>query len=97
MNGSLVIHYEQRKVTLAGHPVPLTAGEYDLLCILSENVGRVVHYDLLIRQMWSGPDSGDPDRIRTFIKQLRRKLGDEPARPTYILNVRGVGYRMAQQ
>ena len=97
VNGSLVIHYEQRKVTLAGHPVSLTAGEYDLLCILSENVGRVVNYDLLIRQMWSGPDSGDPDRVRTFIKQLRRKLGDQPARPTYILNVRGVGYRMAQQ
>ena len=97
VNGSLVIDYEQRKVTLAGHPVSLTAGEYDLLRILSENVGRVVTYDLLIRQMWSGPDSGDPDRVRTFIKQLRRKLEDEPARPTYILNVRGVGYRMAQQ
>ncbi|MCY4382363.1 MAG: helix-turn-helix domain-containing protein [Nitrospinae bacterium] len=35
-----------------------------------------------------------PNRVRTFVKQLRRKLGDDSARPTYILNVRGVGYRM---
>ena len=39
-------------------------------------------------------DSGDPRLVRNFVKQLRRKLGDDPARPAYILNERGVGYRM---
>ena len=34
------------------------------------------------------------DRIRTFVKRLRRKLGDDPARPTYVLNERGIGYRV---
>ncbi len=93
--GDLAIRYEQRRVTMAGHPVRLTATEYELLRILSVNPGRVLAYDSLVRQMWSPPDYGDPDRVRTFVKQLRRKLGDDPAHPRYILNERGVGYRMA--
>ncbi len=72
-------------------------GDYnELLHILSVNAGRVVSYDSLIRQLWNGPDSGDQDRVRTFVKQLRRKLGDDPALPVYIQNVRAVGYRMAE-
>ena len=93
--GDLAIQYEQRRVTVAGHPVRLTATEYELLRILSVNPGRVLTYDSLVRQMWNPPDYGDPDRVRTFVKQLRRKLGDDPARPRYIRNERGVGYRMA--
>ena len=96
MLGDLAIRYEQREVTVADRPVQLTATEYELLRILSVNAGRVVTYDSLIRQVWNGPDSGDTDRVRTFVKQLRRKLGDDPARPTYIQNVHGVGYRMAE-
>ena len=94
--GDLAIQYEQRRVTVAARPVDLTATEYELLHMLSMNAGRVVSYDSLIRQLWNGPDSGDQDRVRTFVKQLRRKLGDDPARPVYIRNVRAVGYRMAE-
>ena len=94
MLGDLAIQYEQRRVTVAARPVDLTATEYELLHILSVNAGRVVSYDSLISQLWNGPDSGDQDRVRTFVKQLRRKLGDDPALPVYIRNVRAVGYRM---
>ena len=94
--GDLAIQYEQRRVTMAARPLQLTATEYELLRVFSMNVGRVMTYDSLIRQVWNGPDSGDTDRVRTFVKQLRRKLGDDPARPVYIQNVHGVGYRMAQ-
>ena len=93
--GDLAIRYEQREVTLAGRPVTLTATEYELLRILSVNAGRVVTYEALIHHLWHGPEPGDSDRVRTFVKQLRRKLGDDPARPVYIQNVRAVGYRMA--
>ncbi len=92
--GDLAIYYEQRRVTVGGRPVQLTVTEYELLRILSVNAGRVLTYDSLVRRMWSGPDYGDPDRVRTFVKQLRRKLADDPARPRYVLNERGVGYRM---
>ena len=94
--GDLTIDYEERRVTVAAHPVRLTATEYELLRVLSVNPGRVMTYDSLIRQIWNGPDSGDTDRVRTFVKQLRRKLGDDPSRPAYIQNVHAVGYRMAK-
>ena len=92
--GELAVHYEERRVTVAGRPAPLTATEYELLRLLTLNAGRVSTYESLIRQLWDGPDSAEPDRVRTFVKQLRHKLGDDPARPAYILNVRGVGYRV---
>ena len=92
--GELAIDYEARRVTVGDRPVRLTATEYELLRLLSLNAGRVSTYESLIRRLWSGRDPGDPDRVRTFIKQLRRKLGDDPARPTWILNERGVGYRV---
>ena len=94
--GNLAIHYEQRRVTLGGRPVPLTATEYELLAVLSASAGRVSTYDSLIRQVWGGAQAVEPARVRTFVKNLRRKLSDDADRPTYILTERGVGYRMAK-
>ena len=94
--GDLAIHYEQRRVRVAGRPAPLTATEYELLRVLSLSAGRVVTYGALLRQVWSGRESGGPKVVRAFVKTLRRKLGDDAARPTYIFNERGVGYRMAE-
>ena len=88
--------YEAAVVDGAGRRVRLTVKEYELLRILSVNAGRAVTYGALIRQMWPAPNRGDADRVRTFVKQLRRKLGDDPARPTFVLNERAVGYRMAE-
>ena len=92
--GDLAVHYEERRVAVGGRPVRLTATEFKLLRLLTLNAGRVSTYESLIHQLWNGPDTGDPDRVRTFVKQLRRKLGVDPARPAYILNERGVGYRV---
>ena len=92
--GDLAIHYEERGVTLAGRPVQLTVTEYELLRVLSVNAGRVTTYDSLIRQVWGGQESGGAELVRTFVKKLRRKLDDDVARPAYIFNERGVGYRM---
>ena len=93
--GDLAIHYEQRKVTVAGRPVRLTATEYELLRMLSINAGRVLTSEVLLRQVWGGRNSGDPTLVRTLVKKLRRKLGDDAAKPAYVLTERGVGYRIA--
>ena len=90
----LAIDYEQRRVTVAGRAVSLTVKEYELLRVLSVNAGRVTTYDALLRQVWATRDEGDPDLVRTFVKKLRRKLGDDAASPAYLFNERGVGYRM---
>ncbi len=94
--GDLAIHYEERRVTVAGRPVHLTTTEYNLLCVLSVNAGRVMTYDSLLRQVWSREESGDVRPVRSFVKILRRKLGDDAANPTYIFNERRVGYRMVR-
>ena len=94
--GDLTIHYGERRVTVAGRAVELTATEFELLRALSVNAGRVSTYDALLRQVWGGRDYGDTDLVRAFIKKLRRKLGDDPKQPAYIFNHRGVGYRVAR-
>ena len=94
--GELAIDYAERRVTLAGRPVQLTAIEYGLLFELSANAGRVMTYDRLLQRVWGLRRSGDSRRVRTAAKQLRRKLGDDANNPTYILNEPRVGYRMAK-
>ena len=49
-------------------------------------------YESLLRQVWG--ERGDAKDVRTFVKKLRRKLGDDAAKPAWILTERGVGYRM---
>ncbi len=92
--GALAIHHEERRVTVAGRKVELTATEYELLRVLSLDAGRVVTYEALLRKVWSGREAGDLDLVRNFVKKLRAKLGEDAANPTWIFNVRGVGYRM---
>ena len=94
--GDLAIHYERRRVSVAGRDVPLTATEFELLRTLSLDAGRVSTYDSLLRRVWGGRQYAGPELVRTFVKKLRRKLGDTAAKPAFIANVRGVGYRMVE-
>ena len=90
----LAIDYDKRSVTVGGRQVRLTVTEYELLRVLSVNAGRVMTYESLLRRIWEDREVTDTEPVRTFVKKLRAKLGDAPARPRYIFNERGVGYRM---
>ena len=92
--GDLAIRYDRREVTVAGRAVELTATEYELLRMLALNAGRVVPFETLLERVWAGSDGADANRVRVFVKQLRDKLGDPASDPAWILNQRGVGYRM---
>ncbi len=94
--GSLAIDYGQRLVTLAGRPVPLTATEYRLLYELSVNAGQVLTHDQLLRRVWGGKRPGDLGALRTHLRRLRGKLGEDAGSPTYIFAERRIGYRMAK-
>ncbi len=94
--GELAVRYDQRRVTVAGRPVDLTATEYELLRVLSLGAGRVVTFDSLIRQVWHGRKHGNRKLVRAFIRSLRSKLGDDASAPTCIFSERGVGYRMGE-
>ena len=94
--GELTVDYAEGQVTIAGHPVPLTATEYQLLAELSGAAGQTVTYKQLLRRVWKVHDDGDVRPVRTVVKSLRRKLGDDASDPTYIFNAPRVGYRMAK-
>ena len=94
--GALAIDFDRRRVSVGGDAVTLTATEYELLRVLALNAGRVVTYDTLLRRVWSGRSSADANLVRIFVRNLRRKLGDDAANPAWIFNERGVGYRMSE-
>ncbi len=93
--GELEIHYEQRRVTVAGRRVELTIKEYELLRVLSLEAGQVVAYRTLLCKVWSERPPTGAALVRNFVKKIRSKLGEDAKRPTWIFSVRGVGYRMA--
>ena len=90
----LTINYAERRVTVGRQPTRLTATEYRLLCELSLNAGRVLTNGQLLRRVWGAHAASDTRILRTFIKNLRRKLGDDAHHPTYIVTEPRVGYRM---
>ena len=92
--GDLAIDRATGRVTVAGRPVRLTAIEYKLLHTLSLDAGGTTTYQSLQRRVWGDRGGANPETVRNAIRKLRRKLGDDARNPKYILNVRGLGYRM---
>ena len=94
--GDLIIDHTRRRVSIAGQAVRLTVIEYELLHLLSVNSGRVLSYETLMGRLWGDKNGNNPERVRNFVRKLRSKLGDPATSPSYILNERGVGYRMPE-
>ena len=81
-------------MSVAGRPVRLTAIEHRLLVELSANAGKTLTHDHLMERVWDRRSDGDLRPMRTAVRSLRRKLGDDARSPTYIFTVPNVGYRM---
>lgn len=92
----LTVNFEERSVTVGGRRVELTAHEYEMLYELCVSPGRVVTHNTLMRRIWGRQRGGDMRRVRTLVKRLRRKLGDDADEPRYIFTEHGVGYRMGR-
>ncbi len=89
----LYIDYARRRVAIGKRDLRLTDTEYRLLVELSANAGATLTLDYLLRTVWR-KQGGDTRPLRSAIKTLRRKLGDDARRPTYIFNQPRVGYRL---
>ncbi len=94
--GEIRVNFDERRVTVSGQPVQLTATEYKLLTELSNCAGRVLTQDELLQRVWGPEYAGEPQLLRSYVKSLRQKLGDNARKPSYIFTEHGVGYRMAK-
>jgi two-component system, OmpR family, KDP operon response regulator KdpE len=92
--GDLEVDLARRSVTVKGRPVHLTPTEYELLRYLALHAGKPVTHTTLLRQVWGDYAIGDKYNTRYVVAQIRKKLGDDPANPKYIVNEPGVGYRL---
>lgn len=80
-----------------GGEAALTAKEYALLKKLAANRGNIVTIDALCQALWEGPMVGYENTLMVHIRRLREKLETDPSHPQYLLTVRGLGYRLAQE
>ncbi len=94
--GDLTLDYAQHQVSIQGHPVQLSRTEYKLLCILAQNVGRVMTHELLLERVWGAEYNREVDFIWVYISRLRRKIEVDPRHPRYILTVPDVGYKLVK-
>ena len=90
---AMSIDHAARLVVVDGRRVELTPIEYRLLVHLAANAGTLLTHDQLLAAVW-GPDQLDPGRLRSVVKNLRQKLGDNARNPHYITTVPHIGYRM---
>jgi two-component system KDP operon response regulator KdpE len=92
--GDLELDLARRLVSVQGRAVHLTPTEYEQLRYLALHAGRPVTHSTLLRQVWGDYAVGDKYNTRYVVAQIRKKLGDDPANPRYIVNEPGVGYRL---
>jgi len=91
--GSIAMDLSERRVTVGGQPVEMTAREYDLLAFLSAHPGRVFSREQLTRAVWGSLYAGTERTVDNFIARLRTHLADDADHPRHLETVRGVGYR----
>jgi DNA-binding response OmpR family regulator len=89
----LTLDVGRHEVTLAGQVLPLKPKEYDLLLFLAHNRDTTITRDLILERVWGWDFSGGTRTVDVHVRWLREKIERDPANPTRIVTVRGVGYR----
>lgn len=90
--GDLSVDLVRRIVKVADREVKLSPKEYDLLRLLVQHAGKVLTHKFLLHELWD--ESVDTQYLRVYVRQLRRKIENDPERPQYIQTETGIGYRL---
>lgn len=93
--GEIELDRERRLVKKAGAIVHLTPKEFDLLYCLMSRAGKPLTHARLLTSVWGTEYGSELEYLRTFVRQLRKKLEDDPARPKYLLTESYIGYRFS--
>jgi two-component system, OmpR family, response regulator RegX3 len=91
--GDVRLDPEEHLVTVRGELVPMPLKEFELLHILLANAGRVLPRETLIDRVWGSDYVGDTKTLDVHVKRLRSKIEIDPANPTQIVTIRGLGYK----
>jgi len=91
--GTIALDPDQHRVLVHGQEVTMPLKEFELLHILMANAGRVLPRETLIDRVWGTDYVGDTKTLDVHIKRLRSKVEDDPAAPTRIVTIRGLGYK----
>ena len=94
INGNLKIDYAAGCAYINGNELHLTPIEYKLLCLLSQNVGKVLTHTFITQKIWGAAWENNVASLRVFMATRRKKIEIEPDSPQYIQTHIGVGYRM---
>jgi two-component system, OmpR family, response regulator RegX3 len=91
--GEVKLDPEEHRVTVSGSELALPLKEFELLHILLANAGRVLPRETLIDRVWGNDYVGDTKTLDVHVKRLRSKIEVDPAMPTRIVTIRGLGYK----
>ena len=91
--GPVVIDLALHQVTRDGEEIKLTATEFKLLAYLAANAGRVLTNQSILSHVWDPSEADRVEYLRVYVRQLRKKLEDDPDHPCIIRNEPGIGYR----
>lgn len=93
----LEIDFATRTVLVRGQKVRLTPTEYNLLCLLAKNAGKVVTTNQIMREIWGPGLANETGYLRVYVAALRKKIEETPERPALLINEPAIGYRLVSQ
>lgn len=91
--GTLSIDYINHVARKNNEILKLTSTEFSLLCLLAKNQGRVLTHQYILKEIWGFGYVEQTQYLRVFVAQLRKKIEDNPSKPTLLITESGIGYR----
>lgn len=93
ISNTLKVNFTTREVLRSDKPVKLTPTEYNLLCNLVKNEGKVLTHQVLLERVWGSECTDAVEYLRKYIQRLREKLEEDPENPKMFVSERGLGYK----
>jgi len=94
--GTLSIDLVNHIAKKSGEIIKLTSTEFALLGLLAKNQGRVLTHQYILKEIWGFSYINQTQYLRVFIAQIRKKIGEDPSKPTLIITESGIGYRFGE-
>lgn len=91
--GNIEIDFTNRIVKRSNEVIKLTSTEFHLLILFAQNVGRVLTHHYILKEIWGIGAQTETQYLRVFVGTLRKKIEDNPSKPTHIITESGIGYR----